>query len=62
MRRKDRQFGEVSEKTRKNMQKIRSKDTSIEVMLRNRLCSDYVLNFQNIGLLEDIIDAHIDEL
>lgn len=25
-------------------------------------CSDYVLNFQNIGLLEDIIDAHIDEL
>ena len=31
MRRKDRQFGEVSEKTRKNMQKIRSKDTSIEV-------------------------------
>ncbi len=24
-------------------------------------CSDYVLNFQNIGLLEDIIDAHIDE-
>ena len=25
-------------------------------------CSDYVLNFQNMGLLEDIIDAHIDEL
>lgn len=25
-------------------------------------CSDYVLNFQNIGLLEDIIDTHIDEL
>lgn len=25
-------------------------------------CSDYVLNFQNIGLLEDIIDAHINEL
>lgn len=24
-------------------------------------CSDYVLNFQNMGLLEDIIDAHIDE-
>lgn len=22
-------------------------------------CSDYVLNFQNIGMLEDIIDAHI---
>ena len=37
MRRKDRQFGEVSEKTRKNMQKIRSKDTSIEVVLRKRL-------------------------
>lgn len=36
MRRKDRQFGEVSEKTRKNMQKIRSKDTSIEVALRKR--------------------------
>lgn len=25
-------------------------------------CSDYVLNFQNMGLLEDIIDAHISEL
>ncbi len=25
-------------------------------------CSDYVLNFQNIGLLEDIIDAHINEI
>lgn len=25
-------------------------------------CSDYVLNFQNMGLLEDIIDAHIEEL
>lgn len=25
-------------------------------------CSDYVLNFQNMGLLEDIIDAHIGEL
>ncbi|MBD5537779.1 MAG: very short patch repair endonuclease [Lachnospiraceae bacterium] len=37
MRRKDRQFGEVSEKTRKNMRKIRSKDTSIEVLLRKRL-------------------------
>lgn len=24
-------------------------------------CSDYVLNFQNMGLLEDIIGAHIDE-
>lgn len=23
-------------------------------------CSDYVLNFNNIGLLEDIVDAHID--
>ena len=37
MRRKDRQFGEVPEKTRKNMQKIRSKDTSIEVALRKCL-------------------------
>lgn len=40
MRRKERQFGEVSEKTRKNMQKIRSKDTSIEVALRKRLWHD----------------------
>lgn len=40
VRRKDRQFGEVSEKTRKNMQKIRSKDTSIEVVLRKRLWHD----------------------
>jgi hypothetical protein len=24
-------------------------------------CSDYVLNLQNMGLLEDIIDAHVDE-
>lgn len=24
-------------------------------------CSDYVLNFKNVGLLEDIIDAHINE-
>lgn len=24
-------------------------------------CSDYVLNFQNLGLLEDIIDTHINE-
>lgn len=24
-------------------------------------CSDYVLNFQNIGMLEDIIDAHISD-
>lgn len=37
MRRRDRQFGDVSEKTRKNMQKICSKDTSIEVALRKRL-------------------------
>ena len=22
-------------------------------------CSDYVLNFQNLGMLEDIVDAHI---
>ena len=24
-------------------------------------CSDYVLNFQNMGLLEDIVDTYIDE-
>ena len=37
MRRKDRKFGQVPERTRKNMQKIRSKDTSIEVLLRKLL-------------------------
>lgn len=37
MKRKDRQFGNVPEKTRKNMQKIHSKDTIVEVLLRKRL-------------------------
>lgn len=57
MRRKDRQFGEVSEKTRKNMQKIRSKDTSIEVMLRNRLWHDgyrYRKNYKKLPGSPDI--------
>lgn len=57
MRRKDRQFGEVSEKTRKNMQKIRSKDTSIEVMLRKRLWHDgyrYRKNYKKLPGAPDI--------
>ena len=40
MQRKDRQFGEVSEKIRRNMRNIRSKDTSVEVLLRKRLWHD----------------------
>lgn len=57
MRRKDRQFGEVSEKTRKNMQKIRSKDTSIEVALRKRLWHDgyrYRKNYKKLPGSPDI--------
>ena len=57
MRRKDRQFGEVPEKTRKNMQKIRSKDTSIEVALRNRLWHDgyrYRKNYKKLPGSPDI--------
>ena len=57
MRRKDRQFGEVSEKTRKNMQKIRSKDTSIEVVLRKRLWHDgyrYRKNYKKLPGSPDI--------
>ena len=57
MRRKDRQFGEVSEKTRKNMQKIRSKDTSIEVLLRKRLWHDgyrYRKNYKKLPGSPDI--------
>lgn len=54
---KDRQFGEVSEKTRKNMQKIRSKDTSIEVALRKRLWHDgyrYRKNYKKLPGSPDI--------
>lgn len=57
MRRKERQFGEVSEKTRKNMQKIRSKDTSIEVALRKRLWHDgyrYRKNYKKLPGSPDI--------
>lgn len=57
MRRKDRQFGEVSEKTRKNMQKIRSKDTSIEVTLRKRLWHEgyrYRKNYKKLPGSPDI--------
>jgi len=57
LRRKDRQFGEVSEKTRKNMQKIRSKDTSIEVLLRKRLWHDgyrYRKNYKKLPGSPDI--------
>lgn len=57
MQRKDRQFGEVSEKTRKNMQKIRSKDTSIEVVLRKRLWHDgyrYRKNYKKLPGSPDI--------
>lgn len=57
MRRKYRQFSEVSEKTRKNMQKIRSKDTSIEVALRKRLWHDgyrYRKNYKKLPGSPDI--------
>lgn len=57
MRRKDRQFGEVSEKTRKNMQKIRSQDTSIEVLLRKQLWHDgyrYRKNYKKLPGSPDI--------
>lgn len=57
MKRKDRQFGEVSEKTRKNMRRIRSKDTSIEVLLRKRLWRDgyrYRKNYNKLPGSPDI--------
>lgn len=57
MRRKDRQFGEVSETTRKNMQKIRSQDTSIEVLLRKQLWHDgyrYRKNYKKLPGSPDI--------
>ena len=63
MRRKDRQFGEVSEKTRKNMQKIRSKDTSIEVALRKRLWHDgyrYRKDLKDAGFTDDDIAGMMD--
>ena len=57
MRRKDRQFGEVSEKTRRNMRNIRSKDTSVEVLLRKRLWHDgyrYRKNYKKLPGSPDI--------
>lgn len=57
MRRKDRQFGEVPERTRKNMQKIRGKDTSIEIVLRKRLWHDgyrYRKNYKKLPGSPDI--------
>lgn len=57
MKRKDRQFGEVSEKTRKNMQRIRNKDTSIEILLRKRLWHDgyrYRKNYKELPGSPDI--------
>ena len=57
MRRRDCQFGEVSEKTRKNMQKIRSKDTSIEVTLQKRLWHDgyrYGKNYKKLPGTPDV--------
>lgn len=57
MRRKDRQFGEVSERTRRNMQNIRSTDTSVEVLLRKRLWHDgyrYRKNYKKLPGSPDI--------
>ncbi len=57
MRRKDRQFGEVSEKTRRNMRNIRSKDTSVEILLRKRLWHDgyrYRKNYKKLPGSPDI--------
>ena len=57
MQRKDRQFGEVSEKNRRNMRNIRSKDTSVEVLLRKRLWHDgyrYRKNYKKLPGSPDI--------
>ena len=57
MQRKDRQFGEVSEKIRRNMRNIRSKDTSVEVLLRKRLWHDgyrYRKNYKKLPGSPDI--------
>lgn len=57
MKRSERQFGEVSEKTRKTMRKIRSNDTSIEVLLRKRLWHDgyrYRKNYKKLPGSPDI--------
>ena len=59
MQRKDRQFGEVSEKIRRNMRNIRSKDTSVEVLLRKRLWHDGYLYRKNYKKLPGSPDIAI---
>lgn len=57
MKRSERQFGEVSEKTRKTMRKIRSNNTSIEVLLRKRLWHDgyrYRKNYKKLPGSPDV--------
>ena len=57
MKKQGYQFIDVSEKTRKSMQKIRSKDTSIEVILRKRLWHDgyrYRKNYKKLPGSPDI--------
>jgi len=57
VQRKDRQFGEVSQKTRRNMRNIRSKDTSVEILLRKRLWHDgyrYRKNYKKLPGTPDI--------
>ncbi len=57
MKKQGYQFVDVSEKTRKSMQKIRSKDTSIEVILRKRLWHDgyrYRKNYKKLPGSPDI--------
>ena len=57
MKKQGYQFVDVSEKTRKSMQKIRSKDTSIEVLLRKRLWHDgyrYRKNYKKLPGSPDI--------
>lgn len=57
MKKQGYQFFDVSEKTRKSMQKIRSQDTSIEVILRKRLWHDgyrYRKNYKKLPGSPDI--------
>ena len=57
MRRIDRRFGVVSERTKKNMRRIHSKDTSIEVNLRKKLWAvglRYRKNFKSLPGSPDI--------
>ena len=57
MKKQSYHFEGVSETTRKNMQRIRSKDTSIEVLLRKRLWHDgfrYRKNYKQLPGSPDI--------